>query len=77
MTNDDHFVTIMPYRRLKDLVHCMEDLQSTCYWYKDFFPYRQLVTALRAAIDWTCQRQEQGPPPPFRSKSDIHFHKFC
>lgn len=41
--------------RITEVVECLESLQSTCYFYHEFFPYRHLVTSLRKTIDWVCQ----------------------
>ena len=41
--------------RITEVVECLESLQSTCYFYHEFFPYRHLVTSLRKSVDWACQ----------------------
>lgn len=40
--------------RITEVVECLESLQSTCYFYDEFFPYRHLVTSLRKTVDWVC-----------------------
>jgi len=46
---EDHCV------RITEVVECLESLQSTCYFYHEFFPFRHLVTSLRKSVDWVCQ----------------------
>ncbi|XP_046655485.1 uncharacterized protein LOC124349033 [Daphnia pulicaria] len=40
--------------RIGEVVECLEALQTECYYYEDFFPFRHLVRSLRRSIDWVC-----------------------
>ena len=56
-------------RRIEEVVECLEDLQPTCHYYNEFFPFRHLVTSLRKSIDWVCTPEHLRSR--FRSKQKV------
>lgn len=49
-----NYFLLSKFSRIGEVVECLEALQTECYYYEDFFPFRHLVRSLRRSIDWVC-----------------------